>query len=146
MASLPTGSNKILEVQSGNIYVVIKAKNLHPNLTNESISKQSSALRITGFDVSSVKVLGEEKIAEGSGAVGMSSHNIHIAPIFFEQTDYEIIVKSTDGKSVSLWHENYTVRDKMSPVTNSDDLISGIVNFGNSEGFSEFEEKPCYSN
>ena len=43
MASLPTGSNKILEVQSGNIYVVIKAKNLHPNLTNESITKQSSA-------------------------------------------------------------------------------------------------------
>ena len=139
MASLPTGSNKILEVQSGNIHVVIKAKNLHPNLINESISKQSSALRITGFDVSSVKVLGEEKIAESNGAVGMSSHNIHTAPIFFEQTDYEIIIKSTDGKSVSLWHENYTVRDKISPVTDSDDLISGIVNFGNSAGFSEFE-------
>lgn len=139
MASLPTGSNKILEVQSGNICVVIKAKNLHPNLTNKSITKQSSELRITGLDVSSVKVLGDEKIADSNGSVGVSSHSIHTAPIFFEQTDYEIIVKSTDGKSVSLWHENYTVRDKISPVTDSDDLISGIVNFGNSAGFSEFE-------
>ena len=58
---------------------------------------------------------------------------------FFEQTDYEIIVRSRDGKSVSLWHENYSVRDRISPVTDSDDLISGIVNFGNSAGFSEFE-------
>ena len=104
MASLPTGSNKILEVQSGNVCVAIKAKNLHPNLTNKSITKQSSELRITGLDVSSVKVLGDEKIADSNGSVGVSSHSIHTAPIFFEQTDYEIIVKSTDGKSVSLWH------------------------------------------
>lgn len=139
MASRPTGSDKVLEVQSGNVSVVIKPKNLHPNLVNKSILNQSSELRITGMNISSVKILGEEKVADGNGVIGVSSHNIHIHPIFFEQTDYEIIVKSSEGKSVSLWHENYTVRDKMTTVTDSDDLISGIVNFGNNAGFSEFE-------
>ena len=119
MASLPTGSNKILEVQSGNIHVVIKAKNLHPNLINESISKQSSALRITGFDVSSVKVLGEEKIAEGSGAIGMSSHNIHTAPVFFEQTDYEIIIKSM----TPVYDENSGVVEKIETNQNEEIIL-----------------------
>lgn len=139
MGSLPTGSDKLLEIQSGNIYVVIKSKNPHPNLTNTSILQQPSELRVTGVNVNSVKIFGEEKIAAGNGAVGASFYNIHTSPLFFEQTDYEMIVRSTDGKSVSLWHENYSVRDKISPVTDFDDLISGIVNFGNSAGFSDFE-------
>lgn len=139
MGSLPTGSDKLLEIQSGNIYVVIKSKNPHPNLTNKSILQQPSELRVTGADVSSVRIFGEEKIAAGNGAVGASIYRIHTSPLFFEQTDYEVIVKSGDGKSVSLWHENYSIRDKISPVTDSDDLISGIVNFGNSAGFSDFE-------
>ena len=139
MGSLPTGSDKLLEIQSGNIYVVIKSKNPHPNLTNKSILQQPSELRVTGVDVNSVRIFGEEKIAADNGAVGASFYSIPTSPLFFEQTDYEVIVKSRDGKSVSLWHENYSIRDKISPVTDSDDLISGIVNFGNSAGFSDFE-------
>lgn len=139
MGSLPTGSDKLLEIQSGNIHVVLKSKNPHPNLTNKSILQQPSELRVTGTNVNSIRIFGEEKVASDNGAISASSYSIHTSPLFFEQTDYEIIVKSTDGKSVSLWHENFGVRDKISPVTDSDDLISGIVNFGNSVGFSDFE-------
>ena len=139
MGSLPTGSDKLLEIQAGNIYVVIKSKNPHPNLTNLNILRQSSELRVTGVDVNSIRIFGEEKIAAGNGGISASSYSISTTPLFFEQTDYEIIVRSRDGKSVSLWHENYSVRDRISPVTDFDDLISGIVNFGNSAGFSEFE-------
>ena len=139
MGSLPTGSDKLLEIQSGETYVVIKSKNPHPNLTNKRILLQPSELRVTGVDVNSVKIFGVEKLAAGNGAVGASFYSIPTFPLFFEQTDYEIIVRSKDGKSVSAWHENYSVRDKISPVTDSDDLISGIVNFGNSAGFSDFE-------
>ena len=139
MGSLPTGSDKLLEIQSGETYVVIKSKNPHPNLTNAGILRQPSELRVTGVDVHSIRIFGEEKLAAGNGAVGASFYSIPTFPLFFEQTDYEILVRSKDGKSVSAWHENYSVRDKISPVTDSDALISGIVNFGNSAGFSEFE-------
>lgn len=138
MGSLPTGSDKLLEIRSGNIHVVIKSKKLHPNLTNASFLKQTSRLEIRGTELKSVKIFGAEKLAGGNGAVS-ASLSVDTVPLFFEQTDYEIIVKSTDGKAVSLWHENYSVRDRVGPVTDSDDLISGIINFGNSAGFSDFE-------
>ena len=139
MDSLPTGSNKLLEIQSGNIYVVIKSKNSTPNPANKNFMRQSSGINVTGMNVSSIKIFGEEKLATDSGAISASSYKITSCPLFFEQTDYEIIVRSKDGKSVSLWHENYSIRDKIGPVTDTDDLISGIVNFGNSAGYSDFE-------
>ena len=96
MGSLPTGSDKLFEIQSGETYVVIKSKNPHPNLTNKSILQQPSELRVTGVDVTSVKIFGEQKIAADNGAVCASCYNIHTSPFFFDQTDYEIIVKSRD--------------------------------------------------
>lgn len=139
MDSLPTGSDRVLEIQSGNIHVVVKSKNPHPKLTNKSILEQPSEVRVTGEDITSVRIRGAEKAAEHNGPSCASTYCIATAALFWEQTDYEIIVKSTDGKPVSLWHENYTVRDRISPVTDAGDLISGIVNFGNSVGFSDFE-------
>ena len=138
MASLPSGSNKILEIQSGNIDVVIKSKRPHPNTVNESFLKQSSKLRVNGRNINGIKVLGEEKTAFYNDGIAASFFNIDTYPLFFEQTDYEIVVKSKDGKAVSVWHENYSIRDKIGPVYDSDDLVSGIVNFGNSAGFSDF--------
>ena len=66
MGSLPTGSDKLLEIQSGNTYVVIKSKNPHPNLTNAGILRQPSELRVTGVDVNSIRIFGEEKLAAGN--------------------------------------------------------------------------------
>lgn len=139
MGSPPTGSDKLLQIQSGNIHVVIKSKNPHPNLTNKGIFRQPSDLRVTGTNITSVRIFGEEKVADHNGAAGVSSYCIRTFPLFFEQTDYEIIVKSTDGKSVCLWHENYSIRDRISPVTDVGDLISGMVNFGDRVGYSDFE-------
>ena len=141
MDLLPTGSNKLLEIQSGNIYVVIKSKNSTPKTINKEILNQQSDVRISGVDIKMVKVLGEEKTTFDNGGFSASTLKIYTHPLFFEQTDYEIIIKSSDGKSVSVWHENYGIRSKISPVTDSDDLLSGIINFGNSAGYSEFEIK-----
>lgn len=85
MGSLPTGSDKLLEIQSGNIYVVIKSKNPHPNLTNPSILQQASELRVTGVDVNSVRLFGEEKIAAGNGVVGASFYSIPTSPLFLSR-------------------------------------------------------------
>ena len=49
-----TGSNKILEVQSESVNIVIKSKNPHPNLTNESIGDQKSLVKVSGLGVQAV--------------------------------------------------------------------------------------------
>ena len=83
MGSLPTGSDKLLEIQSGNIYVVIKSKNPHPNLTNQNILRQPSELRVNGVDVNSVRIFGEEKIAAGNGGIGVPFYSFSTSPLFF---------------------------------------------------------------
>lgn len=141
MDLLPTGSNKILEIQSGNIYIVIKSKNLHPNILNKDILTQPSNIHVFGMDIKSIKIFGNEKIAADNDGVSASSHKYSIFPLFFEQTDYEVVVKSEDGEPVSLWHENYAIRNKVGPITDKEDLLTGIINFGNNAGYSEFEIK-----
>ena len=62
---------------------------------------------------------------------------ISTIPLFFEQTDYEVVIQSKDGKSVAFWHENPRLREKVDRVTDENPgLISGIVNFGSNVGFS----------
>lgn len=139
MASLPIGSNKILEIQSGNIHVVIKSKTYHPTITYDVISEANSSIRVTGLDVNSVKIYGEEKIADNGDAVSASSQSFTVYPMFFEQTDYEIVIQGEKGNNLSFWHENHSVRERVGAVTDSNDLLTGVINFGNSAGYSDLE-------
>lgn len=139
MASLPIGSNKILEIQSGNIHVVIKSKIHHPTITYDVISEANSSIRVTGLDVNSVKIYGEEKIADNGDAVSASSQSFTVYPMFFEQTDYEIVIQGEKGDNLSFWHENHSVRERVGAVTDSNDLLTGVINFGNSAGYSDLE-------
>jgi len=140
MDLLLTGSNNVLEVLTESVNIVIKSKNLHPNLTNKSLLDQKSVVKVTGLGIKGVKIFGIEKIAEDGLESGALVYELNTFPLFFEQTDYEIIIQSTNGQAVSLWHENYAIRDKITPVLeNKKDLITGIINFGNSAGFSDFE-------
>ena len=139
MASLPIGSNKILEIQSGNIHVVIKSKTYHPTITYDVISEANSSIRVTGFDVKSVKIYGDEKIADNGDAVSASSQSFTVYPMFFEQTDYEIVIQGEKGDNLSFWHENHSVRERVGAVTDSNDLLTGVINFGNSAGYSDLE-------
>ena len=141
MDLLPTGSNKILEIQSGNIYIVIKSKNLHPNILNKDILTQPSNIHVFGLGIKNIKIFGNEKIAADNDGVSASSHKYPTFPLFFEQTDYEVVIKSEDGEPVSLWHENYAIRNKVGPITDKEDLLTGIINFGNNAGYSKFEIK-----
>lgn len=139
MASLPIGSNKLLEIQSGNIHVVIKSKTYHPTITYDVISEANSSIRVTGLDVNSVKIYGEEKIADNGDAVSASSQSFAVYPMFFEQTDYEIVVQGEKGDNLSFWHENHSVRERVGSVTDSNDLLTGVINFSNSAGYSDLE-------
>ena len=139
MASLPIGSNKILEIQSGNIHVVIKSKTYHPTITYDVISEANSSIRVTGLDVNSVKIYGDEKIADNGDAVSASSQSFTVYPMFFEQTDYEIVIQGEKGDNLSFWHENHSVRERVGAVTDSNDLLTGVINFGNSAGYSDLE-------
>ena len=139
MASLPTGSNKILEVHTESVSIVIKSKKSQVFIDSDTIMSQDSTVDITAVNLRRVKVesCGIDADYESSS---QSCVQLAVAPLFFEQTDYEIVIQSKDGKAVTFWHENPRIREKIDLVTDENlGLISGIVNFGNNVGYSDFE-------
>ena len=139
MALLSTGSDKLLEIRTSDIDLVIKSKNIQTAVA-ACADEQSSSVAITTFGLERIKV-GIQNIDlnfENSG--NYSAQIINVAPLFFEQTDYELIVNSRNGKAVHFWNENYLIREKIGPVIEGNNiLITGIINFGNSVGYTDLE-------
>ena len=139
MASLPSGSNKILEVHTESVSVTIKSKKSQVFIDPNAIMSQDSAVDIMAVNLRRVKVDSCDIDADYESS-SQSCVQLKVAPLFFEQTDYEIVIQSKDGKAVTFWHENPRIREKIDLVTDDNlGLISGIVNFGNNVGYSDFE-------
>ncbi len=135
MDLLPTGSNKILEINTSEVNIVIKAKK---NCFRNNL-EQSSSVVVTGRHIKRINVDVAGHVNDYDEA-DFGSYDISIPPIFFEQTDYEVVVKSTNNSKVSFWNENYSIREKIGPVIEGDEtLISGVINFDNMVGYSDLE-------
>lgn len=138
MANFSVSSDKILEAYTENICVIIKSKT-HPFINSQDTEVYPSLLDITAQNLTHIKI--DACGIDTYYALPSKPHvQFDVTPLFFEDAYYEIIIKSNDSKSVSLWHENPDVRESISPITDSDThIVSGMVSFKNSVGFSELE-------
>ena len=139
MALLHTGSDKLLEINTEEVNIVVKSKKPWVN-NNYPVS---SSVVVEGRRLENFYVRSTEEKHE-------YDHPEHLRidqptmPLFFEQTDYEIVISGLNGNKVSLYNENHFIQDSIGIVRNGDDtLISGVINFGNLVGYSDFE---IYSN
>lgn len=139
MALLPTGSDKLLEIRTSDIDLVIKSKKIQTAVAARA-DEQSSSVAITSFGLERVKVGIQNIDLNFDNGSKYSAQTINVAPLFFEQTDYELVVSSRNGKAIHFWNENYLIREKIGPVIEGNDtLITGIINFGNSVGYTDLE-------
>ena len=139
MALLPTGSDKLLEIRTIDLDLVIKSKKIQTAVT-ACADEQSSSVAITSIGLERVKV-GIQDIDLGfENGNRYSANTINVAPLFFEQTDYELVISSRNGKAIRFWNENYLIRERIGPIIEGNDtLITGIINFGNSVGYTDLE-------
>ena len=89
MALHPIGSDKLLEIHTGSVNFVIKSKSYASPFV---VQDDASSLVISGNGVVSVRIRGQEAIDNGSFFA--SSYRFNVAPMFFEQHDYEITCSS----------------------------------------------------
>lgn len=135
MALLPTGSNKLLEINTEEVNIVVKSK--------KPWGKSDYS------EVSSVVVEGrrlENLYIKSTGEKYEYDHPEHMRteqstkPLFFEQTDYEIVISGLKGNKVSLYNDNHFIQNSIGIVRDGDDtLISGVINFGNIVGYTDFD-------
>lgn len=137
MDSLPTGSNQLIQVRTTNIDFVIKSKKARMVAITD---KASSSVIITSENVEKVAIDSQNIILPMEKNKTSSSQMIKVAPLFFEQTDYEIILSSRNGESIEFWNENYQIREKVGPVIDGNyTLLTGVINFGNFVGYSNLD-------
>ena len=138
MALLPTGSNKLLEIRTSAIDFVIKAKT--GQTVVENISAQSSSVVIMANDLESANALGQTMDSLENASSMQAVYSFSTAPLFFEQTDYEVVIRSRNQEKLTFWNENHQIRNRIGPVIDGENtLLTGVINFGNSVGYSDLE-------
>ena len=134
MALFPADSDKILEVRTESVSVVIKGSGAHRDIDAET--RSTVEVRAISSERLTLRV-GDTDALDGQAC---SDACVDVAPLFFEGEHYEIIVRGNGGKSVSLWHQDEHIREKIGAVTEDDQcLISGVVSFSGKERYSQLE-------
>jgi hypothetical protein len=142
MDSPPIGckERELIYISTDKLDLVLKGKPCHPKA--EALSKamdSSSKLSINCSGQYSAEIFStsNQNMEKYDNCKGYNI--ISTSPLFFEYQNYEIVVESKDNSTISFWHDNYTLRDKVSYVGKSKKVLSGILNFGSEIGLSEFK-------
>ena len=137
MALLPIGSDKLLDIRTESIEFVIKAKGKQ----NPGDAKGAgfSSLKVMGSDIERISVPVQDVSEEYAEHKGNAIHEFEIMPLFFEQTDYILTVRSRNGEPLEFQSYSSLIADRIGPVFDNDmTQLSGAVNFGNNVGFCDF--------
>lgn len=137
MASLRTGSDELVYIQTDRVSVTIKGQASHPNTQGAEQVERESFLRVFCDESYEINLKGDaESVSErviGNACLG----EYRIVPIFYEQQRYEIVIEALDDAVVEFWHDNYNIRSKVTAVGRSTRILSGVINFGNEIGLSD---------
>ena len=62
-----------------------------------------------------------------------------VAPIFFEEQDYQVFIENKTDKNIKFYHENKNVREAINEMPGNTDMLWGKVNFKSDVGLSDLE-------
>lgn len=137
MALLPTGSDTLLEIRSAYVDVVIKSKGRRPRCAWDNDTGISS-LKVVGADLEQIGVPAQKIAEKYTRHAGLAIHEFSISPLFFEQTDYIITIRAKSGETLDFRSNSSLIEGRVDRVIEDDPtLLSGVINFGNSVGFSD---------
>lgn len=136
-ALLPTGSDKLLEIRTANVDIIIKSKGKQTQGIIKN-NTRSSSLKVVAVDVERISVPVQRMTEEYHDHEGYALYNFMVEPLFFEQTDYVVTIKSRNNEQLEFQSNNPLVEDRIGCVMDNDaTLLSGVINYGNNVGFSD---------
>lgn len=137
MASLHTGSDELVYIQTDKVSVTIKGQASHLNTQGVERTEKESFLKVFCDESYEIHLKGDaEPVSEqviGNAYLG----EYKTVPIFYEQQRYEIVIEALNDAAIEFWHDNYNIRNKVTAVGRSARILSGVINFGNEIGLSD---------
>ena len=137
MDLLPTGSDlNIFEVKTKEIHVIMKSKKSQSPFIDQ-LGSNDSTIIFSGDGIQEIRLKNSDNAVAFSNNYYQHCYGFYTAPLFYEQNDYEIIIKGIGDVKVGFWHENFLVRNKVEPISENDNILTGIINFDNNIGYSD---------
>lgn len=137
MASLHTGSDELVYIRTDQVSVTIKGQASHPNHQGVERSEKESLLRVFCDEPFEINLRGDAEPASTQVTGNACLGEYRTVPLFYEQQRYEIVIESLVDSRVEFWHDNFHIRNKVTPVGRSEKILSGVINFGNEIGMSD---------
>lgn len=137
MASLHTGSDELVYIRTDQVSVTIKGQASHPNHQGAERSEKESLLRVFCDEPFEINLRGDAEPASMQVTGNACLGEYRTVPLFYEQQRYEIVIESLGDSRVEFWHDNFHIRNKVTPVGRSEKILSGVINFGNEIGMSD---------
>lgn len=138
MDLLPTGSDtKIIDVKTKKAHVIVRSKKAHAPFILEQSANHDSSIIFYGDDIQEIRLKNINDVLPFENGNDRHSIGFYTSPLFYEQSDYEIIIKGIDNVKVGFWHENLHVRNKIEPISDTDNILTGVINFDNNIGYSD---------
>ena len=133
-----TGSDDLLLIlQTSSLTITLKGPSSHPDYPGVHHDKKEASVRVKSREDFTLFLSGSAGTVSSSCALNAYIGNYAVTPLFFEQQQYELFVEPNGKHSVSFWHENYGIRNAVSPVGREGKMLSGILNFRNDIGYSD---------
>lgn len=130
---------ELIYINTEKIDLIIKGKPCHPKAEVLNKSTYASNLSVLCKGAYSIDIALSPREEVESSIAKENKSNYRTIPFFYENQNYEIIIENKGDYDISFWHENSSIRDKVSPVGRSKRTLSGVVNFGSEIGLSEFK-------
>jgi len=137
MASLHTGSDELVYIQTDKVSVTIKGQASHPNNQGAEHTEKESFLKVFCDETYEINLKGAADPVSEQVIGNICLGEYRTVPIFYEQQRYEVVIESLGDHAVEFWHDNYNIRNKVTSVGRSARILSGVINFGNEIGMSD---------
>ena len=108
----PSGNNEIVFVETEDIYFILKGNNDSVGICEEA----------------SLEVISKDAILSAEYYKKM-----HLK----EYKNYEVIIEAKKDVKIEFYHENSTIRDKVSAAGISNKMLTGVINFRGDIGYSD---------
>ena len=137
MDLLPTGSNELVYIQTEEVNLTIKGPASHPSFQGVEYQDGDSVFKVSCSKEYELSLKGCADVGATIVVSGVYSGIYTIAPLFYEQQRYEIIIEANGEHDIAFWHDNLNIRNKVTSVGRNSRILSGIINFGNEIGLSD---------
>jgi len=137
MALPRIGSDELLHIETDKVSLTFKGKIGHPKIEGK-VEDQKARLVITCSDIFQGTVDDSSIIENIKYDKKTYVSTVTTIPMFYEQSNYHLTIVAHNDSIIEFQHDNYNIRQAVSVTGRDNKILTGIINFGNNIGYSDF--------